>query len=317
MVRFPLFATLISLTATLAAALPLIRETALVTRAASAQAAPHWVAYQDMGADGENGAPSVDSINGFNNFLLSFWTPNGAVDQAANWVNLDDGTRSSIKSSYQAANIKLMISAFGDQITPTTSNMNPNTTADQLAAFVKQYSFDGVDVDYEDFAAVNKMDGSAETWLIQFTTELRKQLPAGQFVITHAPVGPWFNAVHYKSGAYVTVNKAVGSLIDWYNVQFYNQGTDYETCDTLFTKSASSTSVLQINATGVPLDKIVIGKPALVNSAGEGGFMNTTALASCLTTAKAKGWNAGVMVWQYPQADSTWIQAVRAQAFPV
>jgi len=316
MVRFAPFATLISLTASLAAALP-FRETSLVTRAASAQAAPHWVAYQDMWVDGENGPPSVDDINGFNTFLLSFWTPSGPVDQAQEWVSLDDGTRSSIKSAYQAAGIKLMVSAFGDQITPTTSNLDPNTTADQVASFVKQYSLDGVDVDYEDFAAINKMNGSAETWLIQFTTELRNQLPAGQYIITHAPVGPWFNAVHYTSGAYVAVNKAVGSLIDWYNVQFYNQGTDYETCDTLFTKSASSTSVLQINATGVPLDKIVIGKPALVNSAGEGGFMNTTALASCLTTAKAGGWNAGVMVWQYPQANSSWIQTVRAQAFPV
>lgn len=30
-----------------------------------------------------------------------------------------------------------------------------------------------------------------------------------------------------------------------------------------------------------------------------------------------KGWNGGVMVWEFPDADSKWIHAVRATAFPV
>lgn len=28
--------------------------------------------------------------------------------------------------------------------------------------------------------------GTAEAWLISFTTQLRSQLPAGQYIITHA-----------------------------------------------------------------------------------------------------------------------------------
>ena len=33
---------------------------------------------------------------------------------------------------------------------------------------------------------MNAGNGKAEQWLISFTTQLRKQLPAGQYIITHA-----------------------------------------------------------------------------------------------------------------------------------
>ena len=73
-------------------------------------------------------------------------------------------------------------------------------------------------------AAMDKRDGSAENWLIEFTRALRAALPAGQYIVTHAPVGPWFSPA-FPAG-YTEVHKQVGSLIDWYNVQFYNQGTN-------------------------------------------------------------------------------------------
>ena len=39
---------------------------------------------------------------------------------------------------------------------------------------------DGVDVDYEDFNAINSGTGSAEKWLVSFTNQLRSQLPSGR-----------------------------------------------------------------------------------------------------------------------------------------
>jgi len=44
----------------------------------------------------------------------------------------------------------------------------------------------------------------------------------GGYIITHAPVAPWFSPI-YPNGAYLTVHEQVGSLIDWYNIQFYNR----------------------------------------------------------------------------------------------
>lgn len=111
-------------------------------------------------------------------------------------------------------------------------------------------------------------------------------------IISHAPVAPWFTSANdYADGSYVSIHQQVGDTIDFYNVQFYNQGADqYVTCEvssrvgggiilktgfqTLLTNSGSewpSTSVFEINSyTGVPLDKIVIGKPLGANSASNG-----------------------------------------------
>ena len=55
----------------------------------------------------------------------------------------------------------------------------------------------------------------------------------------------------------MTVHQQVGHLIDFYNIQFYNQGDNtYDTYDKLFVKSVGSfanTSVKEINARGIPL----------------------------------------------------------------
>lgn len=291
-------------------------DTALSTRATPA--APHFVIYSDKWVSGETGPPAVSKIKGYNVFALSFWLISGPADQAAEWASLDNATRASIKTSYHNAGISLIVSAFGSTDAPTSGGYDPTTVANNLAAFVLEYNLDGVDVDYEDFNAMSAEDGSAETWLTKFTKALRAKLPQGQYILTHAPVAPWFST-KYTSGAYLTVNKNVGSLIDWYNVQFYNQGTsEYTTCTGLLTKSSSTwpkTSVFQIAAAGVSLDKLVIGKPATRGDASD-GYMNTTLLSQCVDKAYQKGWDAGVMVWEFPDAAAAWIKAVRSLAFP-
>ena len=143
------------------------------------------------------------------------------------WTQLDSKTRQSVLNEYHAAGIALMISAFGSTDSPTSNGADPVDTANQLAAFVKQWGFDGVDIDYEDMPAMNT--NQAEAWIIAFQTQLRQQLPE-PYLITHAPVAPWFtSAPDYASGAYVAIHKAVGSMIDFYNVQFYNQGDNVYT----------------------------------------------------------------------------------------
>ncbi|KAH7890780.1 glycoside hydrolase family 18 protein [Phlebopus sp. FC_14] len=291
-------------------------DTTLVSRATPA--APHWVIYSDKWISGENGPPSATDLTGYNVFALSFWLTSGPVDQAQEWTSISSSTRSSIKSSYASAGIKLVVSAFGSSEAPTSSGADPTTTANNLAAFVIQYGLDGVDVDYEDFNAINAMNGEAETWLSTFTTALRAKLPQGQYIVTHAPVAPWFSPT-YTSGAYLKVDQTVGSLIDWYNVQFYNQGTsEYTTCTGLLTTSSSTwpnTALFQIASAGVTLNKLVIGKPATTSDASN-GYMDPSTLAGCLQTAAEKGWNAGAMVWQYPDASAAWIKTVRSVAFP-
>ena len=65
------------------------------------------------------------------------------------WASLTSSQRSTIKSQYVAAGIKLIVSLFGSTDAPTSSGADPVATANTMAAWVKQYDLDGVDVDYE------------------------------------------------------------------------------------------------------------------------------------------------------------------------
>ena len=102
----------------------------------------------------------------------------------------------------------------------------------------------------------------------------------------------------------MSVNKIIGATIDFYNVQFYNQGTStYDTYTTLFTTSngwATKTSVKEIVARGVPAKKIVVGKPVLKTDAYNTGHMDLLALGNATSKAYTDlKWYWGVMLWQY------------------
>jgi hypothetical protein len=93
--------------------------------------------------------------------------------------------RSSVKGAYNTAGVSLVVSAFGSTDTPTSAGADPTSVAQNLANFVSQYNFDGVDVDCEDLTAYSKGDGSAENWFITFTSVLRSDLQSGA-ILTHA-----------------------------------------------------------------------------------------------------------------------------------
>lgn len=292
---------------------------------------PWWVVYSLSDYSTTQALPQSSQLTGYNVIIASFWlSTNTPAYKLSEFTSLSASTRAWILNDYHSRNISFLVSAFGDGDAPTSTGKDPVKVADDLAAFVKQYQFDGVDIDWEDFNALAVGDraasGNAETWLSDFTTELRKQLPQGQYLLTHAPVAPWFttNTTRYPQGAYRTVQSRVGNLIDFYNVQFYNQGSDYSTCPSLLTRSASgtfhNTSLFEIadpkNA-GVDLDKLVIGKPTVAGDATN-GFLNLTTLSTCLQQAKAQNWDGGVFLWEYhPDSSVPAIETVRSQSFPV
>ncbi|KZV72254.1 carbohydrate-binding module family 5 protein [Peniophora sp. CONT] len=287
---------------------------------AAVQDAPHFVVYTDAWISGETGPPDVSQLKGFNTYIMGFWLTTGVADQALEWTLITADQRAATKAAYAAAGIKMLVSAFGSTDYPTTNGANAVSTANSIAAWVKQYNLDGVDVDYEDFSAFNGGTTAAVDWLIAFTTQLRSQLPAGQYIITHAPVAPWFEK-GYSGGGYLAVHNAVGSSIDWYNIQFYNQGqSQYTDCTGLLTASGGQypgSSLFEISANGVDQNKLVIGKPALTGDAPSGGYISASTLATCVATAHAKGWNGGVMVWEFPDATAAWIQTVRGSTWPL
>ncbi|KAI0630238.1 glycoside hydrolase superfamily [Trametes polyzona] len=280
---------------------------------------PAFVVYTDR-VTGGRVLPPVSEIEGYTVVVLSFLLAGGAADQAAAWAALDDGEKHAIKNEYNAAGVSVIVSAFGATDSPTSDGADPVATANWMAQFVLDNQLDGIDVDYEDLAAMNARDGRAEEWLVTFTKTLREKLPKGHYLLTHAPVAPWFSPVFNTSGAYLTIHQKAGDLIDWYNVQFYNQGEGmYTTCDNLLTLSGGTwpgSSLLEIAQAGVPLAKLVIGKYA-AEGGGASGFMEPHALGECAAQARKLGWGAGIMTWQYPEANSEWIKAARGTAFPL
>nr|XP_019043356.1 hypothetical protein I302_07931 [Kwoniella bestiolae CBS 10118]OCF22286.1 hypothetical protein I302_07931 [Kwoniella bestiolae CBS 10118] len=265
----------------------------------SYSSAPHYVIYSDYWLFE---MPSVDVLSNFNRFILAFWmTDRGAVDNAQFWEQLDSTTRQQVITDYHNAGIALMVSAFGSTDAPTSNGADPTQTAQALAKWVKDYGLDGVDIDYEDMPAMNS--AQAVAWIVTFQKELRRLLPS-PYIISHAPVAPWFTSANdYSDKAYVAIHEQTGDGIDFYNIQFYNQGSGvYEDCYSLLFDSGNdwpSTSVFEINSSaGLPLDKIVIGKP-LDEGAAANGFIDASLLAKCVSQAQAKGWNAGVMFWEW------------------
>ena len=60
-----------------------------------------------------------------------------------------------------------MISAFGATEHPTSANIDPTVCAQKLGNYVLNNHLDGVDLDWEDNAAMEA--GLGEQWLITFT----------------------------------------------------------------------------------------------------------------------------------------------------
>ncbi len=71
--------------------------------------------------------------------------------------------------------------------------------------------------------------------------------------------------------------------------------TEYTTCDSLLNTSGGDwpgSSVFEIAAAGINLNKIVIGKPAQAAGDANNGYIAPATLATCVSNAKAKGWSA-------------------------
>ena len=228
------------------------------------------------------------------------------------------------KELFNDNGVKLCLSIFGGTggpmasgAFPTGSLTNSGGLVDQIVDLIIEYDFDCVDVDYEESHYFNTGDCQGENWLIELTRGLRTAL-GNSYLISHAPQAPYLGASYpggpmYRCGAYLKVHDEVGDLIDFYNVQFYNQGgTTYDSYSLLFESSngwSGTTAVHQIitgtNYNGglsIPADKIVVGKFIRAQD-GSVGWISASGLKTIFTTAMAvtgtKAWNTGFMTWQY------------------
>ncbi len=283
----------------------------------STQSTPKLVAYIDARQLFNGLLPQqaldliLTNIGKFNHLILAFWEPDSPVDTALLWSN---GTfPSDAINQFHDAGVKVLVSAGGSTVTPISdwikgSPIDGATYGQKLADFVKQYQLDGADLDIEDNDAYANYADKAIQWTVDTTKALRNALGQNA-VITHAPQAPYFSpnygSPQHGYSAYLGIDKQVGDLIDFYNIQFYNQGNDnpYESYPDLFgTASASQSSVGEIHAAGVPLSRIVVGKPLNKTDATNTGWVSAGNLALLLQDAKQAQPSllpAGVMTWQF------------------
>jgi hypothetical protein len=83
--------------------------------------------------------PDVEDMKGFNVLILAFYMSSGPSDQVANWMSLDDATRTKIVNEYHNNNITILMSVFGGEDTPTTNGTDPVQFAKEASDFIKQY----------------------------------------------------------------------------------------------------------------------------------------------------------------------------------
>ena len=80
--------------------------------------------------------------------------------------------------------------------------------------------------------------GTAENWLINFFKELRDLLPNHVIAASVRPCLCRGLTSFYPNGAYRKVNQEAGHLIDYYVVEYYNEGnTIYDSYEKLFINS--------------------------------------------------------------------------------
>lgn len=182
--------------------------------------------------------------------------------------------------------------------------------ATQACNYVLNNFLDGIDYDLEfinpGFIAPY-LRTSSETiqWLVDLSNYTRDLL--GHYaLISHAPQQPYMNTIGQshtwagESGGYSAVDKQCTS-IDFYNVQCYNQGNDnYNSYQTIFVDSGINLPYSAFNQTGIPLNKLVMGKPMRQSDAST-GYQSSDVLHQILADANIKSNYIGnIMTWQYP-----------------
>jgi chitinase len=291
----------------------------------SAVQAPYKVIYIDFrNVNWGNGAQTIlDAADaGYNVIILAFYlSKSGPADMALVWAGLSEETKVATMNQIHDKGAVVLVSVGGATDSPYTSDATQLGTI--AGEWAKSQHLDGVDFDLEDIAAGFVVGGKSSeetvTWFVDVSESCRRALgPDG--IITHAPQAPYFGAEGTAawtgpSGGYTAVEKRT-STINFYNVQFYNQGAScYTDYNGLFKSSCSTfpgTSVAEIHAAGVPLEKIVVGKPVTMADAGN-GYVEPATLGGWFRQAASElGWNGGLMGWQWGEKNTltSWLNSV-------
>jgi chitinase len=197
------------------------------------------VIYFGGGPDNGNLADIVNLP--YTDVIVCFEVVDGNLNVYGNGAAFDDNLQSNIRA-LQNAGKKVLVSFGGDPTTFPSSDwqrcaqslftFNPDgqsVIVNNIVAFLAEYGFDGIDIDYEDDDGFTRKAGyDGVQFLIGLTIGISRWLPNYRKIITHAPQSPyWYPDGGYgpnggPGAPYQTIWSKVGSLITWINNQFYS-----------------------------------------------------------------------------------------------
>lgn len=258
---------------------------------------------------------SIDAC--FNVIVLSFYIGTGPApaDALITWSGMSKADRQSILDYSHERGVVIMMSLGGatDHIEPLVKAGTGAEYSKAACQFCIDYDLDGVDFDIELDPGNNGpfMDGSMQQFIIDGTQACR-QIIGNDLLISHAPQAPYLGDWAGSSLGYVEVFNQMPGLIDFVSIQFYNQGAQYySTYENLFIKAdgwTSQSAVKEMWDNGVPLNKIVVGKPVGPAGYASNGYVDPSLLNDwgCQFQCET-GWNGGYMNWMYSKGSQDYV----------
>ena len=287
--------------------------------------------------------------NGITHILLEFitlgvnndWSSGlKLVDTVSNWINdFTDTDRNNILNKLKESNITLGLSMGGatsfngdfsytwtNQFSPYyidgTNITNIESSATKfgidLANIAKNCGLSYIDLDIEHIPTVSTYQNydDISNYLGYLSKAIKENLNNG--IVSHSPQSPYLYP--YINGnwknLYYIVEQNFGNYIDWYNIQYYNQGTYSQESQVFTNDNYYSASVYQLqianNVQGLtpfPPKKIVVGAGTdsgsglcknTSNTTGPNWITLTTWIDNQKNTNNNEWFNnGGVMTWIY------------------
>ncbi|KZK97551.1 MULTISPECIES: glycosyl hydrolase family 18 protein [unclassified Pseudovibrio] len=273
---------------------------------------------------------------GIQAFISGATFTNGKCDLTADWpmgqaIKASPNGSTPVKEAQQK-DLKVLAALGGaDFVTAVWQECNDNLDSfvAALADFVKTNGFDGIDIDWEDSAAIVSDDHyNAVNFLVSLSQKLKAALPSDQSIITHAPQPPYLDPTWY-GGPYLKVMEQAHDVIDYLNIQYYNNSPwvgDTPADETRLVAGTTgnppqSTSIVGLQKAGIPAEKLLVGKPTAKGNAGpsaNNGYIPAEDLVEYVIDPlnKAEQEFGGAMGWQFakspesPDLATEWISTV-------
>ena len=210
--------------------------------------------------------------------ILTFWAGNTSADMnpfatAKSWSDYINDLKSEISDveAYLKSegkplsyDFKIMVSAFGETPALNAAEIVKKSAKDygiSFGNFILENYLDGGDIDFEAgssnvFSTTDSVSdkgtymSKGSEWLCELTSELHSVLniqtnSTKKYIISHAPQPPYFNRIYNSS--YRDINHNVGHMIDFYNIQYYNQSGTFDHCYSVFHDSTKGNAVYDGN----------------------------------------------------------------------